>query len=116
LGSSMAQAQSVDRVNVKATRAMTTKIVGRTSSGIPIADVSIRYKVSTQGLDLRWSAGAGEFARRVRNAAWTACREIGRQYPGAQPGDAECAEAAADKAMVRARELIALARDDIRAR
>ena len=47
--------------------------------------------------------------RRVNDAAKAACKEIGHQYPDATPSDAECAKVAADKAMVRVRELLASA-------
>lgn len=39
-----------------------------------------------------------------------ACQEIGRQYPLSTPSDEACAKAAADKAMIKVRELVVAAR------
>ena len=107
--SSVAVAQDVERITVQATRVMSTKTVGRTSSGVPIVDVSVSYGVSTGGLDLSSGAGAAELEKRVSDAARTACKEIDRQYPDATPSNAECAKAATDKAMVKVHELVAAA-------
>ena len=103
-------AQSVEQVTVKAKRGLTTNVVGRTSSGIPLADISVSHEASIAGLDLASNAGAAELAKRVSDAARAACQEIARRYPGAAPGDAECARAAADEAMVKVRQLVAAAR------
>ena len=110
LASGAAIAQNAEEVTVQAKRAVTAKVVGRTSSGVPIVDVSLSYGVSVAGLDLTSSAGADELSKRVNDAAQAACKEIGRQYPNAEPSDAECAKAAADKAMVKANELVTAAR------
>jgi UrcA family protein len=105
----VAIAQSVEEVTVQAKRDLTTSVVGRTSSGIPLADISVSHEASMAGLDLASNAGAAELAKRVSDAARAACREIGRRYPDAAPGDAECAKAAADEAMVEVRKLVAAA-------
>jgi UrcA family protein len=96
-------------VSVTATRIMSSKTVGRTSSGVPIVDVSMSYTVSFQGLNLASAAGAAEAEKRVKDAALSACKDIGRQYPDATPSDAECARITADKAMVRVHEMVAAA-------
>jgi len=88
---------------------MSTKSAGRTSTGVPILDVSLSYGVSTAGLDLASHVGALELEKRVHDAAMAACKEIGKQYPNATPSEDACAKAAADKAMVRAHELEAAA-------
>ena len=109
LVSGIAVAQDVERVTVQATRMMTTNTAGRTSIGVPIVDVSLSYGVSVAGLDLASGKGAAELEKRIHDAARAACKEIGRQYPEATPSDTECAKVAADKAMVKARELVAMA-------
>jgi len=101
-----AVAQTLGEVTVQATRNVSTKLVGSTSSGIPIKEVSLSYGVSTAGLDLATVAGAEELDKRINDAALAACKEVGRQYPKSTPGDAECTEAAAKKAMVTAHELV----------
>jgi UrcA family protein len=103
--SGIAVAQNLEEVTVQGTRMVNTKTAGRTASGIPIVDVSLSYGVSTAGLDLASYAGAMELEKRVRDAAMAACKEISKQYPDATPSEADCAKAAADKAMVKAHEL-----------
>ena len=110
LASGTAFAQNVEAVNVQGKRVLTTKTVRRTSSGIPVVEVSLSYSVSAAGVDPAASAGEAELARRVDVAAGAACREISRQYPDATPSDAECARQAAGKAMVKVRELAAAER------
>jgi UrcA family protein len=109
----VAVAQGVPEVKVQATRvissAISAKTVGRTSSGVPIKDITLSYGVSAEGLDLATNTGAVAFEQRVKDAAEQACKEIGRQYPDATPSDAECAKTAADKAMGPVHELIAAA-------
>lgn len=102
-------AQNLEEVTVQAKR-IVKKVVGRSSTGVPIEDISLSYGVSAAGLDLGSGAGASELERRVKDAATAACEEIGRQYPDATPSDRECARIAADQAMVKARELIAAAK------
>jgi UrcA family protein len=108
-----ALAQGVPEVKVQATRiissAMSAKTVGKTSSGVPIQDVTLSYGVNAQGLDLSTNTGAKAFEQRVKDAAEQACKDIARQYPDSTPNDADCAKAAADQAMVRVNELIAAA-------
>ncbi len=103
-------AQDMGEVTVQASRAVVTT-VGKTSSGVPIQDISLSYGVSTKGLDLSTPAGATELKKRVNDAATAACNEIKRQFPNAPSPttDIECAKAASDKAMVQANALIAAA-------
>ncbi len=114
LAGGFALAQNTEEVQVKATRVPTTKTVGRSSSGIPIVDVSLSYGVSVAGLDLTSSAGVTELTKRVNEAAKAACAEIGRQYPGATPSEAECAKTAAEKAMTQVHSLAANAQKSTR--
>ena len=102
-------AQDMGEVNVQASRVV-KKVIGTTSSGVPIEDISLSYGVSTGGLDLSTAAGAAELQKRVGNAATAACKELGRQYPSSSTSDAECVKKATDKAMVRVNELVAAAK------
>jgi UrcA family protein len=95
-------------VTVEAARVMKTT-VGHTASGIPIQDVALSYGVSAQGLDLSTDSGKQAFEKRVSDAAMAACKELGRQYPGSTPTDAECAKAATDKAMAQIQKVEAAA-------
>lgn len=102
-------AQDMGEVSVQASRAV-KKVIGTTSSGIPIEDISLSYGVSTNGLDLASSAGAAEMQKRVAEAAKAACKELGRQYPNSTTSDADCIKGAIDKATPKVNELIAAAK------
>jgi UrcA family protein len=102
-------AQEMGEVTVQASRVV-KKVIGRTSSGVPIEDISLSYGVSTAGLDLSSSSGAAELKKRVTEAANAACKELSRQYPEATPTDAECVKNATDKAMVKVNDLVAAAK------
>ena len=107
--STIAVAQDMGSVTVKASRIVSEKSVGKTSSGIPIVDISLSYGVSAKDLDLASHAGAMELEKRVNDAALEACKELNRQYPESKPSDRECAKNAVDNAMVRVHELEAAA-------
>jgi UrcA family protein len=106
---SIAIADDNSNVTVQASRVM-KKDAGRTSSGIPIVDMSLSYGVSTSGLDLVKHADVVELEKRVNDAARAACQELGRQYPDSTPGDAECTRASVSNAMPRVHELVSAAR------
>src|SRR3974390_2256994 len=94
--SAVVVAEDMGEVSVQASRVV-KKVIGTTSSGVPIEDISLSYGVSTAGLDLSTSAGAAELQRRVGNAATAACKELGRQYPGSTTTDAEGVKKPTDK-------------------
>jgi len=102
-------AEDMGEVTVQASRVV-KKVIGTTSSGVPIEDISLSYGVSTAGLDLSTSAGAAEMQKRIGNAATAACKELGRQYPNSTTSDAECVKKATDKAMAKVNELVASAK------
>ena len=104
----MALAQGTPEVTVEASR-IVKKPLRRTSTGTWINSLTLQYRVSYQDLDLTIPAGAAELEKRVKEAARDACQEIGREYPESQPNDAQCAQEAADDAMVTVRQLVAAA-------
>jgi UrcA family protein len=65
--------------------------------------------VNAKDLDLSAHAGFMEVQKRVNDAAAAACKEISRQYPNSNESDADCAKAAAAKAMVKVNQLAAAA-------
>jgi len=105
----IAVAQALHEIVVTGKGLVAVKPVGKTSSGVPIVDMSISYGVSYAGLDLASAVGAAEIEKRVNDAATEACKEIAAQHPAQQftTSAEECAKAAAAKAMVKARALIA---------
>ena len=106
LAAAAALAEEPAQVTVVATRMVSTTIASTSPTGTPIVDVSLSYGVSTVGLDLSSREGAQELELRVKDAANAACKEVGRQYPGAMPSDMECARLAVKKAMVTVHRLV----------
>lgn len=106
----IAVAQNLQEITVQGTRVLNEKPAGRTTSGLPILDVSLAYGVNLADLDLASEYGPIAAEKRVRDAALAACQELGRKYPLSSPSDDACAKAAADKAMVKVTEMVAAAR------
>lgn len=104
--SSSAFAQDIGEVTVKAKRVITATVTGRSATGVPITSYSVSYGVKTADLDLTNPKGSDELMQRINDAALAACKDIGRQYPNAQPSDDECAKAAAKPAIAQAHTMI----------
>jgi UrcA family protein len=75
----------------------------------PVNEVALTYTVSPASFDLTTAAGRAGLEKAVADTAMDVCKEIGKQYPGSAPDDSGCAKAAADKAMVKVREVEAAA-------
>jgi UrcA family protein len=103
-GNVIAQNVAMPEVIVETHREVTTN-VGKSTSGVPIVDVSMGYTVTSKGLDIGTPIGARAFEARVRDAATAACQELGQRYPNSSTSDAECVKQATDKAMVNVRQL-----------
>jgi UrcA family protein len=88
-------------------------IAGHSYTGVPILDVSLSYGVNIADLDLATRDGPIALEMRVKDAAKAACEELDQKYPLWTPRNGDCAKAAAHKAMVKARELVAKARQKL---
>jgi len=108
LAAALASAQPLPEITVTSSR-LVEATIDATPGKVPVVRVSLGYTVSTAGLDLSTHAGAQQFERRVSDAAWAACRELGKLYPHSTPDDAQCARAATSDAMVKVRALEAAA-------
>ncbi len=111
--SGMAVAQNMEEITVQGTRVLDSKDAGRTTSGIPIRDISLSYGVNVADLDLATQYGPLALEKRVKDAATAACEELGQKYPQSTPSTGECAKAATDKAMIKARAMVAAARQKL---
>ncbi len=106
----LAAAQSMDEITVRATRNMSIKSDTQTPpGGAQVKDISLSYVVTSSGLNLALHSDVLELQKRVKDAALTACKEIGRQYPNSMPNEADCAKAASDKAMTKVNTIVAAA-------
>jgi UrcA family protein len=86
---------------------------GRSYTSLSILKVSLSYGVNITDLDLATQDGPKALDKRVKDAAKAACQELGQKYPILTPSDKACAKAAADKAMFKARDLVAKARQTL---
>src|ERR1041385_3323476 len=57
------------------------KVVGHTSSGIPIEQYELTYHVTFTDLDLTTSVGAKSLQARVFKAAYSLCKDLDKLYP-----------------------------------
>lgn len=103
----LAAESEIGAVTVRAERA-TEQVVGRTSSGIPVVNYELGYRVSYEDLDLATPSGADTFKERVREAAKSACTDLDKLYPLVAP-DPNCARKAANDAMSQVDAAIAAA-------
>ena len=104
-GDVIAQNEPMPEVVVEASRLVSATVTGKSSSGIPINQVSMGYTVTAQGLDIGTPIGARAFEARLGDAAVAACRDLGRRYPNSGTSDAECVKDATDRAIAKARQL-----------
>jgi UrcA family protein len=113
LVSGIAAAQNMEEITVTASREVeTTKTIGMdTSTGWlrPMVQVSLSSAVSYADLDLTSQAGASELEKRVNDTAKAVCKGLRGKYPDATPSEADCAKAAANKAMVNVHKVEAAA-------
>ena len=102
-------AQNSEEITVEASRVVAKDVAGQPPGGAQVRDITLSYGVSYSGVDLTSTVAVAALEKSVNDAAHKACKEIGRQYPMSTPNDAECAKAAAAKAMGRVRELVSAA-------
>jgi UrcA family protein len=95
-------------VTIRAARPTTTT-VGRTSSGIPVLQYELRYRVGYDDLDLASESGAKELRQRVHDSAVSACADLDKWYPNVPP-DRDCARNAEKDAAPEVDAAIAAAR------
>ena len=73
-----AMGQAMEIVTVEAVREV---IVGKSSTGVPIKELSVRSSVSYADLDLTTEAGVATLKKRVEDAAKSNCKEIKVDVP-----------------------------------
>lgn len=102
-------ADEVPGVQVQAMRIHKERVMD-TSSPFPVDQITLSYRVSAKGLDLKTTAGEKALRKRVEDAASAACREIGRLYPLSEPDDFECSRITAHAAMPQVDQMVRVAR------
>lgn len=98
-----AYAADLETVVVTGSRGLTQKEVTRTTSVLPIEEISLSYTVKIADLDSRTATGRAEIEKRVKAAAAAACEEIDRLALGnpTSPSTAVCVQKAVDDAMAK---------------
>lgn len=103
-----ADTQVAGEVTVQAERP-TSKIVGRSSTGMPIVLNSVQYRVSYSDLDISIPSNAQVLKTRVRDAARDACADLTKLSAIAVGGSSECSAKAEERAMPQVLSAIAAA-------
>lgn len=85
---------------------MTKTLVGRTSSGVPIEEVTLSHHVSYANINIATHEGAMALKRRVEEAARLGCRQLARLYPHAEESDQTCVRKAVAEASPQVDEAI----------
>lgn len=101
------ETEEIGAVTVRVQRA-TEKVVGRTSSGVPVVSYELGHQVNYKDLDLATTSGADTLKARIREAAKSACADLDSLYPALAP-ERDCALKAADDAMPQVNAAIAAA-------
>ncbi len=112
-GLAFAQTQTSSPTEITITGERTSKIVGRTSTGVPIEEMTLTRKVSYSDLDLASSAGASELEKRVHETAKELCAKLDKLNPLAQPSGKECIRKATDPALAEAHAAITAAQQRV---
>ena len=73
-----AMGQAMEIVTVEAVREV---IVGKSSTGVPIKELSVRSSVSYADLDLTTETGVAALKKRVEDTAKSNCKEIKVEVP-----------------------------------
>jgi UrcA family protein len=101
-------AQVTGEVTVQAERP-TTRVVGRSPSGMPIVLSSVQYRVSYSDLELSIPSNAKVLKTRVRDAARAACADLDKLYSQPASGADGCSQQAEERAKPQVLSAIAAA-------
>ena len=89
---------------------MAKAVVGTTTIGAPMEEVTITHRVSYSDLDLTTQTGAAELKARVKETANAACKQLDELYPLEEKNARECTSTAIAQASPQVENAIAAAR------
>jgi UrcA family protein len=95
LAGASAYGQAMEVVTVEAVREI---IVGKSTIGAPIKELSIRSRVSYADLDLTTADGVAALEKRVKDTAVSTCKELKVQIPAEGSTEEKCIKEAIDGA------------------
>lgn len=104
LASQGVYAQAMEVVTVEAVREI---VIGKSSIGAPIKELTIRSRISYADLDLNTAAGAATLEQRVKDTAASTCKEIKVDMPVEGWTIDRCVREATADAMVQVNKAVA---------
>lgn len=107
LFSAGAYGQAMEVVTVEAVREI---VVGKSTIGAPIKELSIRSRVTFADLDLATAAGAAALQKRVEDTAKSTCNEIKVDLPAEGSSVEKCVKDALAGAQPQIEKAVALAK------
>jgi UrcA family protein len=105
----VAIAQKIPEIQVRAHRGVTTQQVGRDRAGIPVSEATMSLGVSLADLDLSTDAGNDEAKKRIFAAAGEVCMDIVREFPEEVHTLQKCTRDTSRQAESELRRLVAAA-------
>ncbi len=107
--SELALAQTQTAAEITITGERSSKIVGRSTIGAPIEELTLSRKVSFSDLDLTSSAGASELEKRVNETAKDLCAELDKLRPLEPATGRDCVKKTSEPALAQAHAAITAA-------
>jgi UrcA family protein len=100
-------AQAMEVATVEAVREI---VVGKSTIGAPIKEMTIRSRVSYADLDLTTATGVDTLSKRIKDTATSTCKEIKVDVPVDGWTVDRCIKEAVDDAMVQVNKAVAEAK------
>lgn len=97
-------AQDIEEITVTAPRTVERVVTGRTSTGIPLEEISLSRSVSLVGFDLKKASDVSRIEQLIDEAAEDNCKQLDTLYP-LIPSDERCVKRAADEAKEKLSDL-----------
>jgi hypothetical protein len=94
----------IEQITVTAPRTVERAVVGRSSSGMPMEEISLSRSVSLVGFDLKKAVDVARVEQLIDEAAEDNCKQLDSLYP-LVTSDPRCVKLAADEAKHKLSEL-----------
>ena len=108
-GVALGQGNKLEEIVVVAPRAVTRTVVGRTSTGGKVEEISLTRHVPFADLDLSRHADVMELEERVDDVAKEACAQLAAVFPLSDRKSPDCVKDAVGKAMPQVHAAVAAA-------
>jgi UrcA family protein len=102
---------TLEEIIVEAPWQVRKKVVGRTSAGGKIEQISLTRRVDYSDLDLTKYSDVQELEKRIDEVAKNSCDALAQMYPLDNPNIPSCIDNAVEGAMAQQKQAIAAAQD-----